>query len=95
MNKIQENLQEFMQNPEARIVSGGSFHVIDFTNMNKVLNNTEEDFLIFDNGGGKQFEIKFDRTMSDENGVDTLYKIKDFIEYLVKKSQRLDLLLSN
>jgi hypothetical protein len=85
MNKIQENLQEFMENPYTNIVSSGSFKVVDFTNLNKILNNTEDDFLIFDNAGGKKFEIVFDRTLPDKKGVDTLYKVKAFIKYLLKE----------
>ena len=85
MNKIQENLQEFMENPYTYIVSSGSFKVVDFTNLNKILNNTEDDFLIFDNAGGKKFEIMFDRTLPNEKGVDTLYKVEAFIEHLLKE----------
>ena len=84
MNKIQENLKEFMENPYTYIVSSGSFKVVDFTNLNKILNNTEDDFLIFDNAGGKKFEIMFDRTLPDEKGID-LYKVEVFIEHLLKE----------
>lgn len=89
MNKIQENLQEFMENPFNNIVSpGGSFNVEDFTKLNKILNNTEDDFLIFDNGGGKKFEIMFDRILPDENGIDTLYKVETFIKFLSKENKK-------
>jgi hypothetical protein len=46
MNKIQENLKEYMVDPYTSIVSSGTFRVIDFNNLNKVLNDTEEENLI-------------------------------------------------
>lgn len=85
MNKIQENLKEYMADPYTNIVQSGSFKVMDFNNLTKVINNTEEDFLIFDNMGGKKFDIMFDRTLPNEKDEATLYKVKDFIDYLLKK----------
>lgn len=85
MNIIQEELAKYMEDPYAKIVSSGTFKVLDFTNLNKVLNNTQEDFLIFDNAGGKKFDIMFDRTLPNEKGEDTLYKVKDFIKVLLEE----------
>lgn len=85
MSKIQENLKEFLSNPDTTIVSSGTFRVRDFNNLNKVLNSTEEDFLIFDNGGGRKFDIVFDRTIQDENGQNITYKIKELIDHLLKE----------
>lgn len=81
MGIIQDNLREFMENPDNKIVSGGSFTTKDFNDLNKIINNTEEDFLIFDNAGGKKFDIMFDRKHS---GDPKIYKIKDFIESLLR-----------
>lgn len=61
MNIIQQNLQKYMENPHAKLTSSGVFTVQDFNNLSKVLNNTEEDFLIFDNAGGRKFDIVFDQ----------------------------------
>ena len=85
MNKIQENLQKYMEDPYTNIVSSGAFKVLDFVNLNKVVTDTEDDFLIFDNGGGRKFDIMFDRTLQNEKGKDELFKVKDFIEHLLSK----------
>lgn len=87
MNPIQKNFKEFMENPYNNIVNSGTFKVMDLTAINKVLNDTEDDFLIFDNAGGKKFDIMFDRTLPNKKGEDTLYKVKDFIEHLLKENK--------
>jgi hypothetical protein len=84
MNPIQENLSQWMSDPTNRITSNGTFTVKDFNNLNKVINNTEEDFLIFDNGGGRKFDISFDHTYEDENSEQQEYKVKNFIKHLME-----------
>lgn len=84
MGKIQDELKKFMEDPHAKFCSVGSFTVTDFNNLNKVLNNTEEDFLIFDNGGGRKFDIYFDRTAVNEKNQEENYFVKNFITHLLK-----------
>lgn len=56
---IQEDLQKFLDNPAAIIVHHGRFTAKDLQDINKVLNGTSEDFLIFENAGGRTFFIWF------------------------------------
>ena len=87
MNKIQENLQKVLSNTDFRIVSSGQFTSKDFNNLYKVINNTEEDFLIFDNGGGRKFDIMFDRTLLNEDNVIQKYEVVDFINHLLEHNK--------
>lgn len=86
MGKIQDNLREYMDEPYNKIVCGGTFKVLDFNNLVKVLDETDENFLIFDNGGGKKFEIRFDQMGVDpDTGESTLFEVKKFIEHIVQE----------
>ena len=71
---IQEDLQKFLDDPDAVIVFHGDFKAQDYRNIRRVLENTEDDFLIFKNGQGAKFEIFFDIT---EKG-----NIKALVEYM-------------
>lgn len=84
MKLIQINLNEFMLNPSTSLASSG-FKVADFNALNKVLNNTTEDFLIFDNAGGRKFDIIFDRLLLNEDGKNELYEVKDTINIFLKE----------
>lgn len=83
-NTIQENLHDFL-NDSTNVLStaGGRYGTDDFIKLNKILNNTKEDFLIFDNGGGKKFEITFDRVVNENES----YKVKDTIKYFLKNNK--------
>lgn len=83
MNKIQENLKTFMEDPLTNIVPFGTFRVKDFLDLLKIINNTKEDFLIYDNGGGRKFDIVFDRTMLNEKNEIESFPVKNFIEHLL------------
>lgn len=85
MNIIQEDFKNYMEDQQAIFSSSGYFRVVDFNNLVKVINGTEEDFLVFDNAGGKKFDIMFDRTLPNEKGLDKLYKVEDFINNLLKE----------
>jgi hypothetical protein len=80
-NTIQDNLHDFLNDSKNVLsTSGGRYGTDDFIKLNKILNNTKEDFLIFDNGGGKTFEIIFDRVVNENES----YKVKDSIKYFSK-----------
>lgn len=94
MGKIQDELKKFMEDPHAKFCSVGSFTVTDFHNLNKVLNNTEEDFLIFDNGGGRKFDIYFDRTAVRKKSRRELFR-KKFHHPSFERPSELDFFLSD
>lgn len=84
MGNIQENLKEYLSNPDAIIVNWGNFKAHEFNTINKVLNGTNEDFLIFDNRGGRMFDIVFDREF-EEKGAKVRYEVKNMIEAILKE----------
>jgi hypothetical protein len=85
MDIIQQSLETFLSDPESTLARNGSFTADDFNRLRKVLNGTTEDFLIFDNGGGKKFDIMFDREYFNEDGQIQVHKIKNFILYLLRE----------
>lgn len=82
MKKIQQHMKEFMSKEDMNIVTSGRFSVRDFNRLNKVLNGTDEDFIIFDNKGGKKFDIMFNTTEPDSN-------IADLVKYLLNNHKNL------
>ena len=64
MGIIQEKLQEFLSEDENYLSNcGGSFKTKDFKAIIRVLADDDCDFVIFNNGGGRHFDIWF-----SENG---------------------------
>ena len=76
---IQEDLQKFLDDPDAVIVFHGDFKAQDYRNIRKVLENTEDDYLIFKNSQGAKFEIFFDVT---EKG-----NIKALVAYMLENNK--------
>jgi hypothetical protein len=82
MNIIQKMLENFLSIPENEICfASGKFTANDFNNLVEVLNSTDKDFVIFDNGGGKTFEIWLNDSVGDTN------KINKFVNYLLKNNK--------
>lgn len=80
MNDIQKDLELFLNGTDSVLSSvGGRFTAKDFNNLREVLGGTKRNFLIFDNAGGKKFEIKFQEKDTDKKG------FEDFIKYCTKK----------
>lgn len=75
---IQEDLQKFLNDPNAVIVNHGDFKVRDYQNIRRVLEHTEDDFLIFKNGQGTKFEITFDITQKGSVRLLVNYLLQDF-----------------
>jgi uncharacterized protein with ATP-grasp and redox domains len=76
-NIIQKDLEMFMEDEYRDLACLGSFKVKDYKALVEVMNNTKRDFFIFDNAGGKAFEIMFDRFYEEENRI---IKAKDCID---------------
>lgn len=80
--EIKELLENYINNAD----SHAKIYIKDIFNVKAVLDRTEKDFLIFDNGGGSKFEIKFDMIYYDaESKTNQMSYVKDFIDHLLKK----------
>jgi hypothetical protein len=88
MNIIQKNISDYLSNDDNTLTkSGARFTVLDFKDLIKIINNTEEDFLIFDNSESKKFDIIFDRPYIDDNEKSCIYKVKDTIKSFLKNTK--------
>jgi len=54
---IKEHIQEFLLEPEQTLCSGGRFQVKDFNYIFDILQEKLTNFIVFENGGGRPFQI--------------------------------------
>ena len=56
-SKISKLILKWMEDPEKILVNCGSFSVKDFNYLLGVITGNLDNFIVFRNGGGRQFEI--------------------------------------
>ena len=79
METISDKMKQFIESDATICGPRGNFTTEDFRNIQKVLSGKEDNFVIFNNSGGKIFDIWFHEDMNKRNKKAT---IKGFIELI-------------
>jgi hypothetical protein len=83
MKTITDHIRKFIDDDNTLAGPGGKFTGKDYIAIESILSGKADNFIVFNNGGGKMFEVWVFDTMKERNAKSTL---KGFIEFA--KSQR-------
>ena len=76
---IKEHLEEFMSDEHNELCRGGCFSSRNFTHLIKALTGELDNFVVFDNAGGKAFDI-----VQHDEGIDGFVKDMKLYVYMYK-----------